>query len=93
MKITPMSCTGEKCPFGFGRVLKCTNHDCEFRVVPKPTNFDVITQNVDSFCDWVFESYKNSPENVPCMVENCETTNRMDCKECFKKWLLQESEE
>lgn len=63
------------------------------RIKIKPqTNFDKITHNVDSFCDWVFESYKNAPENVPCMVENCETTNRIDCKKCFKEWLQKESD-
>jgi hypothetical protein len=57
------------------------------------TNFDRITENEETFADWIFKSYTNVPENVPCTVENCETTDRMDCKKCFKEWLQKECEE
>jgi hypothetical protein len=60
---------------------------------PKKTNFDRITENEETFADWIFKSYTNVPENVPCTVENCETTDRMDCKKCFKEWLQKECEE
>jgi hypothetical protein len=58
--------------------------------LPKKTNFDRITGSVETFADWIFKSYTNVPENVPCTVENCETTDRMDCKECFIEWLKKE---
>lgn len=56
------------------------------------TNFDRITESAEAFADWIFKSYTNVPENVPCTVENCETTDRMDCKKCFIKWLQKECE-
>lgn len=59
---------------------------------PKKTNFDRITENEEAFADWIFNSYTNVPENVPCTVENCETTNRIDCKKCFKEWLQKEAQ-
>jgi hypothetical protein len=84
---------GKKCPLGFKDISKCTVHNCEDRTKPKKTNFDRITENEETFADWIFKSYTNVPENVPCTVENCETTDRMDCKKCFKEWLQKECEE
>ncbi len=59
----------------------------------KSTNFDRITESVESFADWIFEGYINVPESVPCPIDDCETTNRMDCKKCFIEWLKKECEE
>ena len=59
----------------------------------KKTNFDLITESAEAFADWIFESYTNVPETVPCTDENCETTDRMDCKKCFIKWLQKECEQ
>ena len=54
---------------------------------PKPTNFDVITQNVDSFIKWVLDNYNSVPPNL-----DCKASCNKDCGECFKNWLLQDAE-
>ena len=73
-------------------VRNALKHEAERQQKPK-TNFDRITESVEAFADWIFKSYTNVPENVPCAVENCETTNRMDCKKCFIKWLQKEADD
>lgn len=60
----------------------------QFKSVKKPpTNFDKITQNVDSFVKWVLDNYNSVPAEL-----NCETSCNKDCGECFKNWLLQAAE-
>ena len=53
----------------------------------KPTNFEVITQNEESFIEWVLDNYYSVPEKLPC-TKSCNG----DCKECFKEWLQKECE-
>lgn len=66
----------------------------QFKAIKRPpTNYDRITESAEAFADWIFKSYTNVPENVPCAVENCETTDRMDCKKCFIKWLQKEADD
>ena len=56
--------------------------------IPKPpTNFDKITQNVDSFIKWVLDNYNSVPPTL-----DCKASCNKDCGECFKKWLLQDAE-
>ena len=58
---------------------------------PKPkTNFDRITENIDTFIAWINKNFHNlSPEEMPCKAEsNCDG----DCDKCFKEWLQKECE-
>lgn len=49
-----MKCTGKDCPLEFGKVEKCTVHNCKDRT--KPTNFDKITKSVESLAKNLVES-------------------------------------
>lgn len=51
------------------------------------TNFDRITESVDSFVKWVLDNYHSVPEQFPC-----QTSCNKDCGECFKEWLQNEIE-
>lgn len=54
------------------------------------TNFDKITESVESFVKWIYSQYGGSPPDMPCKETSCENPN---CKECFKEWLQKECEE
>lgn len=49
------------------------------------TRFDKITKDIDTFINWVLDTYNCVPEQLPC-----ETSCRSDCGECFKNWLQEE---
>lgn len=51
------------------------------------TNFDKITESVESFVEWVLDNYHSVPEQLPC-TKSCNG----DCGECFKEWLQKECE-
>lgn len=84
-KATPMSCTGENCPLEFGKVERCTNHNCEDRT-PLKTNFEKITESPEALAEFM-DNYEWCPyfSNSTCDIE-------IECKECIKEWLKKESE-
>lgn len=72
------------------KIKRILDFDDSLRNEARPyndTNFDKITQNVDSFIKWVLDNYNSVPPAL-----NCETSCNKDCGECFKKWLLQDAE-
>lgn len=85
-------CTAENCPLEFGKVGKCTVHNCEYRTKPQ-TNFDKITQSVESFVEFIYSQYGGMPPDVPCPMEENASCKEMNCKKCFTKWLQKECEE
>lgn len=62
---------------------------CVYQTEPR-TNFERITQNIDSFIEWINKNFDNmTPNEMPCTAEgDCYG----DCNECFKKWLQEEVE-
>lgn len=83
-KTENLSCTGKNCPLELGKVERCTVHNCVDRT--KPTSFDKITESVESFVEWVLDTYHCVPEQIPCKP-SCNN----DCGECFKNWLQREA--
>ena len=61
---------------------------------PQPqTNFEKITSSVDALVEWVIKNFHNYPEAMPCLKDDCKSTIKTHCIECFKKWLEQECQE
>lgn len=59
----------------------------EQRQKTKRTNYDKITESVESLAEWIYSQYGGSPADMPCKETSCENPN---CKECFKEWLQKE---
>lgn len=78
-------CTAENCPLEFGKVGKCTVHNCEHRTKPQ-TNFDKITQSVESLAEYM-DNYRWCP-----YFSKSTCDSEIECKECIKEWLQKESE-
>lgn len=89
--------------YGLGTEGKCEKDNeervyCDFacrmfksKSMFPPTNFDKITENVDSFVKWIEETFGIIPESVPCSI-TMECVKEYKCNKCFKKWLQQEKE-
>lgn len=56
---------------------------------PNKTNFDRITESVDSLVDYIYIATDDCPFNY-CVNVDC---HKGGCKDCIKEWLQKENEE
>ena len=64
----------------------CYDYKCRSKDVQRLTNFDKITQSIESLTEFVYEQmeYCSIAETMPCEQPK-------HCTECLKEWLQKEA--